>query len=248
MSSNPLWRTPPDDFMLPEDQVHVWRARLNLPEAEVEGLRAFLTEEELRKANRFHFPEHRRHFTVARGTLRRLLGGYLGESPGDIRFLYNPYGKPFLDTSLRFNLSHSGEMALYAFTHNREVGIDIEWVRRGIEDGEQIAKRFFSPGEVETFLGLPAPLRKTAFFNGWTRKEAYIKARGKGLSIPLDQFEVTLAPGSAARLLATRDDPQNATRWMMRALAPGEDYIATLVVEGPPCEIRYWTEPATATN
>ncbi|MBT8420709.1 MAG: 4'-phosphopantetheinyl transferase superfamily protein [Gammaproteobacteria bacterium] len=240
----PSWHPPPDDPMLPDNEVHIWRARLDPPEAVVESLRGFLAEDELRRVARFHFPAHRRHFTVARGTLRMLIGRYLHESPEKIHFAYNRYGKPFLAfNSFRFNLSHAGEMVLYAFVRNREIGIDIEWMARRLDDGESIVKRFFSPREVETFLELPAPFRKTAFFNGWTRKEAYIKARGKGLSIPLDQFDIMPGRGRAC-LVTTRGDPREApprtTRWMMETLTPEADYIATLMVAGQPCPVVYW--------
>lgn len=240
LSFTNFWKTPPIDLPLPDDQVHVWCARLNLPRITVKRLRSILTEEESLRAKRYRFPEHRRHFTVARATLRMLLGRYLRRSPEKIDLVYNQHGKPFLDGSLRFNLSHSGEMVLYAFTQNREVGIDIEWMQRRIGDSRQIVKRFFSPREIETFLGLPAPLQKEAFFNCWTCKEAYGKARGKGLLIPLDEIEVMQESGIPACLVTTHDDLQNKTHWTVETLPPKNDYIATLVVEGHRCEVRYW--------
>jgi len=205
------WHDPPPDLTLPRNEVHVWRVWLNLPEARVAVLRKTLDEDELQRANRFRFPQHRRHFTVARGVLRMLLGRYLHRSPAEIAFEYNRYGKPFLkggksvpcaeespdciktdrdNGMMEFNLSHSGEMALYAFSPDRKVGIDVEWTGRRIADREGIVKRFFSPREAEVLSGLPVHREKEAFFGCWTRKEAYIKARGKGLSIPLDGFEI----------------------------------------------------------
>ncbi len=163
--------------------------------------------------------------------------------PEEIAFDYNKYGKPTLaqtvgDQSLKFNMSHSGKLALYAFARHRELGIDVEWIKRRLNDAGQIAERFFSAAENNVLHALPESLKQEAFFNCWTRKEAYIKARGMGLSLPLDQFDVTLRPGEPARLLATRDDPRQASRWTMQALDPGKDYIAAVLVEGDGWEMK----------
>ena len=254
---------PTANLALSKDAVHVWRAALDVPETQIGVLRETLDEDELRRAERFRFPEHRRHFIVARGILRRLLARYLNEPADRIGFEYNRYGKPFLkeqgSSLIRFNLSHSGGMALYVFSRIREVGIDIEWTRRRMGDAEQIATRFFSPREAKVLLGIPEHLRKEAFFGCWTRKEAYIKARGKGLSIPLDRFEViplseeTIPPNGSTNAsdrdnlsiltdpftLRTNDGPRQTT-WGMRTFKVGHEHIAAVVVEGEEWRMQCW--------
>jgi 4'-phosphopantetheinyl transferase len=140
---------------------------------------------------------------------------------------------------LGFNLAHSHELALYAITRGREVGIDLERIRSNLVD-EQIAERFFSPREVVVLRGLPTHRQREAFFNCWTRKEAYVKAKGQGLSIPLDQFDVSLAPGEPAALLSTQWHPQEASRWSLQKLNPGCGYVAALAVEGHDWQVKCW--------
>ena len=227
------------------DEVHVWQASLEVLPQEQERLHRILDSEERSRADRFRFPKDRRHYTVARGVLRLLLARYLHTSPEALNFSYNQYGKPALiedvnPNKLQFNLSHSGERVLYAFALQRELGIDIEWRDRHIGEMEQIAKRYFSPYETQQLLALPESQRVSGFFNCWTRKEAYIKARGRGLSLPLHEFDVTLKPVEPAQLLATRDDPTHASRWVMRGLKPGRDYVAALAVEGDGWELKCW--------
>jgi 4'-phosphopantetheinyl transferase len=168
--------------------------------------------------------------------LRDILGRYLGRPPAALEFCYSAYGKPALAVGLeasgvRFNISHSHEMALFAVTCRREVGVDIEYLAREIRAAE-IAERFFSARERADLRALPAEAQHRAFFNCWTRKEAYIKAHGEGLSLPLDGFDVTLGPGEPAALLATRGDPHEVLHWSLQALAPGPGYVAALAVEG----------------
>jgi 4'-phosphopantetheinyl transferase len=176
--------------------------------------------------------------------LRDILGRYLEVPPCELIFRYSAYGKPALvadveDGRVRFNVSHSHEMALFAVTCDREVGVDIEFLGREIR-GEEIAERFFSPRERATLRALPQEVKHQAFFNCWTRKEAYIKAHGEGLSLPLDQFDVSLAPGEPAALLATRGDAREAWRWSLQALTPGMGYIAALAVEGQSWQLACW--------
>jgi len=210
----------------------------------VRGLLRTLTLDERARARRFRFPRDRDRFIVARGVLRAILGRYLGVDPGRLRFRYSPYGKPalagpFEDEGIRFNLAHSQGIALYAVSRGREVGIDVEYVRADLAD-ERIAERFFSPREVATLRAVPAEQRREAFFHCWTRKEAYVKARGEGLSLPLDQFDVSLAPGEPAALLSTPGDPPEVTRWSLQALNPGPGYVAALAVEGNGWRLRCW--------
>ena len=168
--------------------------------------------------------------------LRTILGRYLGRDPAQLRFRYGPSGKPVLyvesgSHSIRFNVSHTRDIALYAVTIGREIGVDIERIR--VDFGtEDIAARFFSGREVAALGALPPPYRLEAFFTCWTRKEAYLKARGQGLSFPLDRFTVSLAPGERAALLEVLDDPKETARWSVRQLFPGADHVAALAVEG----------------
>jgi 4'-phosphopantetheinyl transferase len=168
-----------------------------------------------------------------------VLGQYLAGNPADLRFSYNDYGKPLLtgDHGLKFNLSHSHEVALVAVTRDAAVGVDVEHVRSDFAS-EEIARRFFSRLEVETFSSLPKEEKVAAFFRCWTRKEAYIKAIGKGLSQPLDGFDVTLAPADPAALL--RADEDDRLSWSMSVIAVGHGYAAALAVEGVPSQISCW--------
>ena len=235
MQPHPDWQPAEQPPPLTADDVHVWRVALDVGEAVLARLRETLADDERRRAERFHFEKDRRHFTAGRGALRSILAGYLGRRPQDVRFTYTNYGKPLLadesGMALRFNLTHSHGLALLAVALGRDVGVDVERVRDNLE-GEQLAERFFSPREVAALLALPPALRREAFFHCWTRKEAYIKANGKGLSLPLDQFDVSLHPDEPAALLATHHDPAEAGRWSMRSLAPGDGFAAALAVEG----------------
>jgi 4'-phosphopantetheinyl transferase len=239
-----FWHPPPVALTLSSAEVHVWRTSLELAASCIERLQSTLSADELQRAIRFHFPRDRRRFTVARGVLRNILGRYLGVPPSELGFRYSAYGKPDLAdvvdaAGLRFNVSHSHEMALFAVSCGREVGVDIEYLGREIR-GEEIAERFFSPRERASLRALPADAKHKAFFNCWTRKEAYIKAHGEGLSLPLNQFDVSLAPGEPAALLATRSDPREALRWSLQALIPGPDYVAALAVEGHGWHLACW--------
>ena len=236
---------------MPErDEVHVWRADLNQEDSTVRACYELLQPDERQRADKFHFPRDREHFTVARGVLRQILGGYLGSAPGEIRFAYNKYGKPALaddavNDLLSFNVSHSKDIALYAVAGGRRrIGLDIEHLRADF-DSLTLAERFFSPAEVAALCALPAEQQGLAFFNCWTRKEAYIKALGEGLSHPLDKFSVSHAPGELAALLSTDDDPQEASRWSLVELFPGDGYVAALAFEGdapPRVSCRQWLE------
>jgi len=239
-----VWEVPPAAIGLGCDEVHVWRAVLDQLAVCLPGLWRTLAEDERARANRFRFQRDRDHYSAARGSLRAILGRYLGVEPGQLQFCYNPHGKPALargpgGDGLRFNLSHSHGLALFAFARGHELGIDVERIRPEVAS-EQIAERFFAPGEVAALRALPDHLRTTAFFRCWTRKEAYIKALGKGLAIPLAQFEVSLAPEEPPALLRTQPDPREAARWTLQELDPGSGYAAALAVEGHGWRVRCW--------
>jgi 4'-phosphopantetheinyl transferase len=226
------------------DDVHVWRIDLKQTESNTRSLARLLNEDETSRAGRFYFPKHRDRFIVARGVLRLILGRYLEADPAQLRFSYSPYGKPSLRgkysaSELQFNLAHSHEAAVYAFTLRRQIGIDIEYMRADTS-GDEIAERFFAATEVAALLALPPEQRTAAFFNCWTRKEAYIKARGEGLSFPLGDFAVSLAPGEPAALLSVVGAPQETSRWSLRELTPGVGYVAAIAVEGHQWRLKHW--------
>ena len=238
MAELSTWSEPPASLSLATGEVHVWRLALDQPESVVAELRATLEADELERAGRFHFEKHRRHFVVGRGGLRYVLAQYVDVKPEEFRFSYGTYGKPVLvSKGLRFNMSHSHGVALVAVALDRELGVDVEHIRADFAS-EDIARRFFSRVEVATFNALPKEEQVAAFFRCWTRKEAYIKAIGRGLSEPLDAFDVTLAPGEAAALL--RAERGDVARWAMFDIDAGEDYAGALAVEAPVSEIRYW--------
>ena len=240
------WPSPPGQLSLPTTDVHVWRASLEQTPETVEALRQLLSPDERARADRFHFEKDRRHFVVARGVLRRLLGRYLDMAPNALRFAYADQGKPHLAaeitqqvTPLKFNLAHSGGLAVYAFTDLGEIGVDLEQINPHFT-GDDIARRFFSASEIACLDQLPAEARALAFFNCWTRKEAFIKAKGMGLSLALDQFDVTLAPGQKAELLRTRWDQSEAGRWSLRPLEIGVGYVGAVAVEAHDWQLNCW--------
>ena len=238
------WDSPPKTLILPSDAVHVWQASLHVSASYLRTLESTLAADERARAERFYFQKHREHFIAGRGLLRNILSRYLDGEPDRLRFCYNSYGKPALteDTGsegLCFNLSHSNGIALYALTRGREIGIDIEYFRPDVE-AEKLAERFFSPREVAALRALPEHLRKEGFFNCWTCKEAYIKAEGKGMSIPLSAFDVSLTPGKPAELLRTQKHPQETARWSLQALNPEPGYAAALAVKGHDWELKCW--------
>lgn len=215
---------------LEEKDVWVWRASLEPGDEWLDRFRSILSGDELERAARFRFEEHRRRFVAARGILRHLVAATIGGRPEDVLFRYGEHGKPFVDSPVSFNMSDSGSVAVYAIGVGREIGIDIEQVR-AIRDAGALASRFFAPREAETIMRSRTN-QQNAFFTCWTRKEAYIKARGEGLSRPLHSFEVSIEPGETPRLVSSAIDPGEVTRWSMRAFSPFPGYVAAIVFEG----------------
>ncbi|HKX33372.1 MAG TPA: 4'-phosphopantetheinyl transferase superfamily protein, partial [Blastocatellia bacterium] len=223
------------------DETQVWPLALAEARVRAESLIGLLAPDERAKAARYHRPEDRDRYTVARGMLRTILAGYLGHDPARLSFTYSSYGKPFLiETQNReglcFNLSHSHEQALLAVAWRCELGVDIEFMREDLANLE-IAERFFSKAEVAVLQSLPAAQQMVAFFNCWTRKEAYIKALGEGLSHPLDRFTVSLEPGRPAALLTAENDPEAPRQWRLDALETSPGYVAALAVKRPRHEL-----------
>jgi len=221
-------------------EVHVWFVELAEGGSALEACSSILSGDERERASRFRFERLQTGFTLSRGILRTLLARYLGTEAGRIRFAYGPRGKPavaFPQNALGFNMAHSGRLAAYAFAEGCELGVDIEEVRPVMEQ-EDIVKRFFAPEECAEWLGCEAAERDQAFFRCWTRKEAYIKALGDGLSLPLDSFRVSFGPGVAAsRVRATRDVPAVGD-WYLHPLTPAEGYTGALAVLGRARRVR----------
>jgi 4'-phosphopantetheinyl transferase len=226
---------PPAALELSPADVHVWQLALDVDPPTLAALERTLSADERARADRFHFRRDRDRFVAARGTLRTLVARYLGLGPAELRFAYGPQGKPRLagddDAELRFNLAHSEGVALLAVTRGRAVGVDVERVRpeRATRD---VAERFFARAEVTALRAYPPDEWAAAFFACWSRKEAYVKARGEGLSFPLDAFEVSVRPGERAVALRVPGDPAEARRWSLRELRVGPDHAAAIAVEG----------------
>jgi 4'-phosphopantetheinyl transferase len=228
----------PDTVKLNRGEVHVWFARLDRTPARVARMRTVLNPDEVARADRFYMDLHRNRFIAARALLRDLLAGYLAQPPAAIRFEYNQWGKPALAPgfgagNLRFNLSHSQDLAMYAFALEREVGVDVEQIRGDIAS-EPIAENFFSAMEVETLRALPREHQAQGFFNCWTRKEAYVKARGLGFSIELKSFDVSLVPGEEAKILRSDDNGG----WSLYSFEPAAGWVAALAMLGTPLQIQ----------
>jgi 4'-phosphopantetheinyl transferase len=246
-----IWQKPTGRPSIRDDQAHVWRASLAQPRSQVEALQDILSPDELVRANRFRFERDRWRFVVGRGFLRQILGTYLNVVPSQLEFIYQLSGKPELagpggQSPLRFNLSHSCDLVVYAVTLDRRIGIDIESVRRTV-DVEAIAQRSFSPAEAQSLCSLPPEEQQAAFFTCWTRKEAYLKATGMGLSRPLDQFTVSTLPTEPARLLEVPLDPDEPQRWVLNDLPLGAGYAGAMAVEVGVRRIDYWEYLAEST-
>jgi 4'-phosphopantetheinyl transferase len=241
---NHLWLPAPVVLSLSRDEIHVWRASLDLNRPRAQGLEHTLTPDEVGRAKRYRFPKDRERFIVARGLLRAILGRYLNTAPAQLRFCYGPSGKPAVaaqsgGNGIHFNLSHSHNLALYAVARNRRVGIDLEHIHP-IPEISGVVEQFFSSQEKAVFRALAPDKQLAAFFRCWTRKEAYIKARGQGLALALDQFDVSIAPGKPARLLKVSGDRREASHWSLCELLPAYGYVAALAVEGHGWSLSCW--------
>jgi 4'-phosphopantetheinyl transferase len=235
----------PVSLQLGPGEIHVWSIRLDPAPAAVERLERLLAPDERERAGRFRFEKHRRQYSVGRGALRTLLSAYVGGRPEAIRFRYGHRGKPFLEPpldagGLQFNLSNSDELALVGFVLGPEIGVDVEYLKP-MPDCEQISERFFSESERQVLRGIPGARKEEAFFNCWTRKEAYLKAVGEGLAAPLDSFDVTLAPGDPPRMLTLEGDAERAARWFLHHLLPAERYVGAVAIEGGDWEVKTWS-------
>ena len=239
MSETNSWADGPRTMDLSDREIHVWRARLDCHESLLPQFEATLSSDETSRAERFHFSTHRNGYVIGRGILRELLARYLGGSPAELEFRYGPWGKPCLrlenpSQSVQFNVSHSQGWALLAFAVGRSLGVDVEFVRADVA-AEEIAERYFSAREIAELRALPQAMLAEGFFLCWTRKEAYIKARGEGLQIPLDSFHVSLTPGGPELL-----EGPDSSQWDVHSLSPGPRYVGALVAEGSDWQLSCW--------
>jgi 4'-phosphopantetheinyl transferase len=244
-----VWKIPQSQLGLTNNQVHVWRAKLDLSANEIVRLETILSEDEKLRANRFRFPQHKRRFIAARAILREILANYLKINSDALRFEYSDRGKPRLAKSMeasnwQFNVSHSEELALYGFTYNNRIGVDVEYLR-SMNDGAKIAERFFSAQESQLIANLSDEQQKQAFFQLWTAKEAYLKAIGEGLKGSLAGVDINLNLDSAKSLalLSIEGNVEAAASWLMYSCVPETDYIATVAIENKTeqQQIDFWS-------
>lgn len=236
------------NLTLKDNEIHVWHALINIDKKRESDCLQFLSQDEKKRAARFHFKKDRAGYVAARSILRLLLGHYLNREPVSLRFNYSAHGKPFLNaqnentTKLEFNLSHSAEKALFAFCLNRPVGVDLERLRTNT-DILSLAERFFTPGEYKDLTSLPQEDQFEAFFRCWVRKEAFIKAKEQGLSLGLSKFEVSLKPDEPPILKHTFYQKKDAENWSLFDIEVEDRYKAALAVRGKNAEVRsfQWT-------
>jgi 4'-phosphopantetheinyl transferase len=220
----------------------LWRAPLDLAGPELAELRRTLSPEESARAARFRFPAAQNRFAAARGSLRTILARYCHADPGSLQFGYRPAGKPYLASGQgpEFSVSHSHSWALYGIARGREIGVDLERIGKPSLDHEGVAKRFFSPAEAAYLMSLPPEMRAESFFRLWTLKEAYLKARGEGLRIPLASFEVSITPGRLEASLRPVDRGSGREGWFLTSVDPGFGYAAAVAVPGREPRLGFW--------
>ena len=237
---NKKWDTQISDFNLESNQIHIWSVRLNIDTQTQIRYWRILSEEERDRANRFKFVEDKIKYIACRGVLRHLLGLYLGEEAEHVKIGYIKNGKPHHRSNLEFNASHSQDWAVIGFTLDTVLGIDIEYVNRNIEF-EEIAQRFFSPEESTIVNSAQKDLIPRYFYNCWTRKEAFIKALGDGLSFPLDRFVVSCAPEDIPQLRSTKWDKNEVNNWCLWGFEKGNDYVGAIAIRGGQKQLSYFT-------
>lgn len=213
--------------------IHVWLADL---EDATLSFDSGLSPDEMARAARFVFERDRRRFARGRARTRALLGGYLGIDAGQLRFEYESHGKPRLasgqgGSDLDFNVSHSETLLAVAISSAGPVGVDVEAVRC-LDDRDALARRTFAPAEVRCLESLAAEDRDAGFFRAWTRKEAFVKALGEGLSHPLDRFEVSITPGQPAKILSIDGDCAAAAAWHLENAPLADGYLGAVAVRG----------------
>jgi 4'-phosphopantetheinyl transferase len=238
------WQTPPRKLTLPANRLDLWRVSLCPGESRQSGLLGILSADETERAGRFHFEPDRMRFVSCRSALRSILALYLKMEPAELRFQYGAKGKPEIQEdqnpdAVRFNVSHSKDLALIGVSSGRSLGVDVEKLRPA-PDCLELAERFFSEREFHALLELSADQRAKAFLACWTRKEAFIKANGDGLSYPLRDFSVSTTFDGPAAIEEVKTDPDAMLRWSLISLQPENEYVAAVAFENAPCQLRHW--------
>jgi 4'-phosphopantetheinyl transferase len=242
--NNVQWSRLVPEF-LSQAEVHLWIAHLEICAEKFSYFKSILSLDERERAGRFRKIRDAQRYVAARGILRSLLAAYLMIEPDRLRFAYDAFGKPRVAgketlSSMKFSISHSDDLALFGFARGHRIGVDVERIRPDI-DVEDLAARFFSPNELKKLRSLSADQQKEAFYSGWTRKEAYLKGRGEGLSFPLDRVEVSLTPDQCAMILKTSDDHDVWRRWILQHLSPAPGYIGAAAVEARDIAFKYFS-------
>lgn len=240
IASETSWQAAPQEPVLSANEVHVWQVTLDVPASVTQRWMDLLGPAERERAGRFRFARDRNEFVAAHASLRRILGRYLHQQPEQLRFVVGPFGKPALvrtgGRDIQFNMSGSRGLAMYAFGSSTHVGVDVEFIRGDLVDSV-VAKRSFSSREYSQFCAFPEAQRVAAFFRFWTRKEAYVKATGKGLSLPLDQFEVSLDTPEVQTWIGGESAISD---WRVYEIVPRPGYIAATAVQSDRLEFRFW--------
>jgi 4'-phosphopantetheinyl transferase len=228
-----IWPMPPGKVALGAIDVHVWAVSLEPPAGFIPRCAAILSPDETERATHFRFDKHRNRFIVGRAILRSLLGRYLDCPPRQLEFVYGLHGKPALAghfaEALHYNLAHSEDLLLVAVTRIGAIGVDVEQIR-AVSEADDLVERFFSPRENGLFKILSANEKNIAFFNLWTRKEAWLKATGEGIAHSLNRVEVTFLPGESAELLALPQHSDSNSNWVLRELIPAAGFIGALAL------------------
>jgi 4'-phosphopantetheinyl transferase len=242
-----VWDEPPLKPHLFEKDVHIWRAGIDLPIESVMKFNEFLSHDEKIRAEHFRFEHDRNRFIASRGILRQILASYMGIKPGEIRFSYEKNGKPNLHeethkSGIRFNLSHSGELALYSFTQGHAVGVDIEYMAE-ISDMEQVVEQFFTAEERACFAAAPASMKRETFYWWWTRKEALGKATGVGLLEPVPGEASVRVEEQTTGIACGSGDESAAPKWSIWHVEPADKFAGTVVADGYGLGVRCWQWP-----
>ena len=230
------WFSPPANLALTSDEVHLWRASLDLPASVIDGMARVLSDDERARAGRIALDQARERFVAGRHILRTILGRYLGLTAERVELTYGPQGKPELVPDLAcgclaFSLTHSRNLALVAVASGRAVGVDVEFLRP-VPDVAGLVARVFSAREQAEYCDLPPGRRLEAFYRGWTAKEAWLKARSTGLTWPPNWFSVSLAVDAPLRLLEVAGDPEAPDRWVLASFTAGPGFLGALAVDG----------------
>ena len=235
-----VWTKPDARPTLSDGALHIWQVNLDRSEYELGVLSELLSIDEQGRAARFHFARDRERYVVGRGILRSILARYLGQPAQELIFNYGSRGKPVLPGApLQFNLAHSGGVAVIALSRDRPVGIDIEQIRV-VPNWEGVTNSFFSAMERKAIQSVPSIDRLFAFFTCWTRKEAYLKATGDGIGVPLDSFDVSVIPDSLPRLLRVQGAPEETSRWHFHTLPLASEYIGVAAHDGPIERVQHY--------